>query len=263
MSMQLQSPHRFRERLLLFGGGGAGKSTAALSIARHCLDAVDGTMWVIDNDISASYERQLATEFTDVDRDRVDIYEADGDWEDYCTALERVIAEGDPETDWLVFDSFTGTWDAVQAWMSEQVHGANIADHMVRLRAESADVKTFNKELTEAMSWPLINRTYEQRMYKRLRAWKGHMILTAEGAATGKEDEAEVKELFGRLGVKPAGQKRLHHVASTNILLARTGDGWIMSAAKDRGREDVYRTPIEEGFALDYLRDVAGWERAK
>lgn len=259
--MKITSPYRFKERILLFGGGGVGKTTSVLSIARH---TAEGKFWIIDNDYSLAYERALATEFDDIDPDRVEIIEVDADWEECCNALTRVLEEGDPDAgDWLVFDPFSPTWDYVQAWMSQQVHGADIDAHIVKLRAEADDIKAFNKELTESMNWQIINRTYSERMYKALRKWKGHLILVAEAKATSRNDDDEQTELFGHLGLKPAGQGRLHHVASTNIMLAKAGHGiYKMSTAKDRNRDEMERVQFDN-FALDYLRDVAGWERVK
>jgi len=253
--MKLTSPHKFKESILLFGGGGAGKTTAVLSIAR----AVEGKVWVIDNDISFAYERALATDFSDLDN--VEVVEVDAEWEECVDALERVIEEADPERDWIVFDPFSETWSYVQDWMSSQVHGADIAGHMVKLRSESDDIKAFNKELSEAMNWPIINRTYTAKMYRNLRRWKGHLILVAEAAQTTRNDDEEARELFGGLGLKPAGQKRMHHVCSTNILITKHGHGvHKMTTAKDRNREEQEKVEFSD-FGVDYLFGVAGWER--
>ena len=256
--MKIQSPHKFKERILLFGGGGVGKTTAVLSIARSL---TEGRVWVIDNDYSYAYERALATEFDDVDN--VEVIEVDADWEECIAAVDRVLDEGDPEHDWLVIDPFSPTWDYVQNWMSTRVHSTNLDEHIVTLRAESADIKTFNKELSEAMNWPVVNRVYTERMLKPIRKWKGHLLLVCEAAATGKTDDEEARALFGHLGLKPAGQKRNHHIASTNILLSKTSHGeYRMTTAKDRNRVEMEKVAFDD-FALDYLRDVGGWVRAK
>lgn len=259
--MKLKSPHKFKERILLFGGGGAGKTTAVLSIARH---TVEGKFWIIDNDYSYAYERALATEFTEVDPDRIEVIEVDADWEECIAAIDRVLAEGDPEHDWLIIDPFSPMWSYVQTWMSTRVHGADIDEYMIDLRKESSDRKEFAKSLGDSMNWPIVDRVWTERVLKPLRRWKGHMILVCEATETSnKFDDDEVKSLFGHLGVKPAGQKRSHHIASTNLLLSKSGHGqYTMSTAKDRNREEMERAEVTD-FALDYLRDVAGWERVK
>jgi hypothetical protein len=147
--------------------------------------------------------------------------------------------------------------------MSTKVHSTDLDEHIVNLRAESADIKTFNKELAEAMNWPVVNRVYTERMLKPIRKWKGHLLLVCEAAATGKTDDEEARALFGHLGLKPAGQKRNHHIASTNLLLTKTGHGdYKLTTAKDRNRAELEKEAFDD-FALDYLRDVGGWVRVK
>jgi hypothetical protein len=258
--MKLRTPHKFKERILLFGGGGVGKTTAVCSIAAHL---ADGKMWVIDNDYSLAYERALATDFTEAE-ERVEVIEVDADWEECVAAIERVIAEGDPEHDWLVIDPFSPLWQYVQTWMSRRVHGADIDEYMIDLRAESSDRKEFAKSLGESMNWPIVDRVWTERVLKNLRKWKGHLVLVCEATETStKFDDEDTKDLFGHLGVKPAGQKRSHHIASTNLLLTKIGHGkYAMTTAKDRNREELTRAEVTD-FGLDYLRDVAGWERVK
>jgi hypothetical protein len=256
--VKLRSPHRFKERILLYGGGGVGKTTAVLSIARAMSE---GKVWVIDNDYSYAYQRALETEFDDLDN--VEVIEVDADWGECVEAIAKVVAEADPEHDWLVIDPFSPLWDYVQTWMSNQVHSADLADYVVKLRAESADIKSFNKELGDAMNWPVVNRVWTERLLKPIRKWKGHLLLVCEAQNTGKNDDEEARDLFGHLGTKPAGQKRNHHIASTNLLLTKSGHGeYRITTAKDRNRDELEKQPFDD-FALDYLRDVAGWERVK
>lgn len=255
--MKLRSPYKFKERILLFGGGGVGKTTAVLSIARR----VSGTMHVIDADYSFAYERALATDFDDLDN--VVVHELDDDWESLIATLAEVLEAADPDDDWIVLDPFSLAWDYVQTWMSDQVHGVDIEDHMVKLRAESESLKDFQKDLGDSMNWPLVTKTYTNKLMKPLSRWRGHLILVCEAAATSRNDDDEAKELFGHLGLKPAGQKRTHHVCSTNILLVKKGHGvHKMTTAKDRNRPEQDGVEFSD-FGLDYLRDVAGWELVK
>ena len=258
--MKIQSPHKFAERILLFGGGGVGKTTAVLSIARHI---AQGKVWVIDNDYSYAYQRALSTEFTDVEPDRIEIIEVDADWEECIDAIGNVIAQADPDHDWLVIDPFSPMWNYVQTWMSNRVHGSDIDEYMIELRRESVDRKEFAKSLGDAMNWPIVDRVWTEKVLKPIRKWKGNLILVCEATETGKFDDDEAKGLFGHLGVKPAGQKRSHHIASTNLLLTKTSHGeYRMTTAKDRNRSEMEKQAFED-FAIDYLRDVAGWQRAK
>lgn len=255
--MKLVSPHKFRERILLFGGGGVGKTTAVLSIAQH----VTGTVHVIDADYSFAYERALATDFRELDN--VEVHEIDDDWESLTETLVTILTNADPENDWVVIDPFNLGWDYVQAWMSDQVHGVDIEDHLVRLRAESDTLKEFQSEVGDSMNWPLVTKTFTNKLMKPISRWRGHLVLVCEATRIGKKEDDESKALFGHLGLKPAGHKRTHHICSTNLLLMKKDHGvHKMTTAKDRNRPELENQEFDD-FGWDYLRDVAGWEPAR
>jgi hypothetical protein len=258
MGIKLESPWKFRERMLFTGGGGAGKTEAVLSIARRLSK---GKMWVIDNDFSYAYERALETTYTDVrDEGRVEVIEVGDGWEPLVEATARVMREGDHNDDWLVVDSASPTWDAVQGWYAQQVMGGSLAEYMVELRKNSADMKEFNKALAADGRWQFINKEYFDKFYGVIRNWRGHLILTAEAAAIGRDESDEIKEVFGHLGYKPKGQGRLHHIGHTNLFFVKRGhDRWTVTTVKDRNRQEVERMDVKD-FAMDYLRGIAGWK---
>jgi hypothetical protein len=255
----LVSPWPFRERLLLTGGGGSGKTEAVLQIARHI---EEGDMYIFDNDYSFAYNRALATTFQDVDeRGNVHVHEeTEGTWESTMQVLSETIEEADPSKDWLVVDSVTPTWDYVQNWYQRQVYGEDKASHMVALRAQhSDDMEKYHKAMMEDMNWPAVKAEYA-RLYRMIQKWKGHLILTAEAKALGKKEDDETRMLFGHIGFKPGGEGRLHHVSSTTVFMFHPARGvWKATTAKDRNRDEMENTPIEN-FAMDYLKDIAGWE---
>lgn len=258
MTIKLQSPHRFPERFLLFGGAGSGKTNTVLNIASHL---AEGTMHVLDADYSSPYDRALATEFEDA-ADRVDVHLADPEWEPFTEALAEIVTEGDPQTDWLVIDPLSPTWDAVQNWYLEQVYGHDLAAHIVKVRAEAEDMKEYNKQLTEDMNWSAVKKEYAKKVYGQIRKWKGNLILIAEGKAISDRDGEDVKRLYGPLGVKPSGESRTPHIAATNLFLEQgRRDVWKMTSVKDRNRVPMDKTEVDD-FGLDYLVGIAGWERA-
>lgn len=273
-NIMLVSPHRFPERLLIIGGGGAGKSTAVLTMARYMPYAA---FHVCDTDISFTYDRLLATEFTDVDKaGNVNVHKIIT-WDDYANAMDKIVATGDHDKDVLVNDDVTWCWTEVQSWFSDQVHGEELGEHMLKLRQETLgtkddkgndiSLKAFNAALTNDMTWPLINKVYYRKVYSRLHRWNGHFVLTASVAKPGERDDPETKIVFGAYGVKPQGQKDLHRIAATTILLKkRDHTHWTMTVCKDRGRKSPENLPVGDasedgGFAIDYLQNVAGWQR--
>jgi hypothetical protein len=264
MPVKLFSPHRFRERILIYGGGGSGKTEAVLSIA----DAIgEGEMRVVDNDYSFAYERALATDHAEA-ADKVTVFECEPEWEGMIDALQRAVDGADPEKDWLVIDSISPTWEFVQSYMAEKITGSDLPSYLAELRKDSDDLASFNRALVDNLPWGIIKKEYAKHIYIPIREWKGHLILTAEAKVTSRQDmkDAEVADLYGgTIGVKPTGEGRLHHVTATTLLFIKKGHGdYVMTTVKDRNRAEMEREPISDsddgGFAMDYLRDMAGWE---
>lgn len=236
-----------------------GKSSITCNIARYL--PAGHTMHVIDLDYSMAYERLLAMEYPDVwDRGTVAVHEVDAVWEDFEQKFKTLIETGNPETDWITIDPATVTWQMVQAWWSNTVHGENIADHMAELRKSAADLKEYNAMMATDMTWPAINKQYQEKFYRMLHKWRGHIILICEPAEIRRDADADERSTYGFVGYKPQGQKTLPHVAATNIFLDHPKiSEWRMTTIKDRGRQLVEKAPLNE-FAIDYLVEIGGWD---
>lgn len=255
----IESPHRYKERILVYGGAGTGKSSVTCNIARYMPD--DVTMHVLDLDYSMAYERLLAMEYLDVwDRGTVQVHAVDAVWEDFEAKFKELIDTADPTKDWITVDPATVTWQMVQAWWSKTVHGENIADHMAELRKSAADLKEYNAMMANDMTWPAINKQYQEKFYRMIHKWRGHIILVCEPDTIRKDADADERSTYGYVGYKPQGQKTLPHVAATNIFFDHPDRAkWRFTTVKDRGRKLVEKQPITE-FAQDYLVEIGGWE---
>lgn len=252
--MKLYSPHPFKESILLFGGGGAGKSENVAAVARSM---ATGTMHIYDNDVTYAWSRILAAEDLE---DRVVVHEAEQDWESCIETVEKMVANGEPDAgDWLVLDTVTPTWEWVQSWYLETVYGHDLSQHIVELRAaHKDDLKEYHRAILEDMNWPAVKKEYA-RLYRALHKWKGHLLVTAEAKELGRKEDAAVRMMFGHLGLKPSGEGRLHHVCSTNLLCVhKSRNEWELNTAKDRKREELEHESVDD-FAVDYLMEVAGW----
>lgn len=258
MAVTLESPWRTPERILVYGPQGVGKSEGLLSIARRIPTA---TFHVIDSDVSESYNRALDTTYSDLSNVEVHRVEFD-DFMDMFKTVEQVaprVAEGD----WLVVDSMTVPWSAVQSWFITQVHGMEEDDYFLEVRKAKKEANarkgTPLAPFEGFMDWPVINKRYN-RFTSLVFKTKGHLYITAEAAAITDMDDRETKQLFGSDGVKPAGQKRLGHMPSTVLLAGRTrADEYQLTTIKDRNREKLEREPVET-FADGYLKKIAGWK---
>jgi len=257
--VNITSPHGFRERFLLMGGGGAGKTTAALSM----IDASGQQADVIDLDYSQAWERGIALDFPSCE-DRVHVHSVLPDWSDFIDKLEEIVDQhGDDKARWLVIDSVSPTWELVQSWYIGIAVGTDLGQHMAELRRDSENLKAYQASIVETMNWPAVKKEYG-RLWRAIMSWKGHLILTAEVKAMKGEKDAEVIALYGQLGYKPVGEARLHHVTSSTFLLQHDSRGYRYTTVKDRGREDQEGEEVagidDGGFAQSYLRDVAGWK---
>lgn len=259
--MKLQSPYKFRERILLVGGGGAGKTTAALSMIQSSGLPAD----VVDLDYSMAYDRAIDTDFEEA-RELVTVHSVLPEWEQAIEEVEAIVAEhGDDPARWLVLDSISPTWDLVQSWYIFLAMGSNIGKHMAELRRDADNTKDYQAQLAESMNWQAVKKEYA-RLYRAIMSWKGHLILTAEAKSIKGERDADQIALYGQVGYKPVGEGRLHHVTSTTLFLQHAKKGYEYSTIKDRNRREVEHElvePIEDGgFATSYLREVAGWQLA-
>lgn len=258
MGMYLASPIKPRERILVFGVGGTGKSNGALSIARRINP--EDRMFVLDNDLS--YDRLLATDYQDVEQaGNVTVRGCDvTEWDVYTESVREWGSIATPD-DWLVVDSMSPTWDAVQGWYTEQVFGDDIASYFLEVRKNMKGGKALGA-FEGFTDWNVINKVYA-KFTAQLNRWPGHLYLTAEQANIGDNDDKDVKGMFGSYGVKPKGQKRLGHITSTTLQMskARVG-GWTLTTIKDRGRRELEGEGIKD-FGLDYLMKVAGWKMTK
>jgi hypothetical protein len=259
---KLATPWRFRERMLLFGQGGSGKTNAILTVA----DAIaQGEMFVVDNDYSYAYQRALQTDFESA-AEKVHVHECESDWESVVDALQQAITEGlatgDPQDNWLVIDSISPTWQAVQDFITGQITGASSAEYLTQLRKESKDLTEMNRTLVDQVPWSIVNKEYAEHIWAPLRNWPGHFIITAEAKKLSRQDaeKAELADWYQHLGVQPAGQGKIHYVSATTLLMKKAKrDEYQITTVKDRNREDQENLEIDN-FAMDYLREVAGWE---
>lgn len=289
----LRSTGRSKERVLLYGMEGTGKSLAALDIASRI--GSDATLYVIDND--NAWDRMLegqtlAGETVGVREEwrwngkkwvedaryakpggNIVVYHADG-WVANTSAIEQVVGEAGPD-DWCCIDSGTALWADVQAWFTEQVFGSSMEDYFMQVRMEKERANADDKALGALdgwVDWPVINAQYKGKVMKFLVTPPCHLLVTAEqddvssGKVKGRAiEDKETTALYGGQQVKPRGQKRIGHNVQTVIRLARrAGDKYTATTVKDRGgREKLDGDDITGvGFSIWYLENVGGWTEA-
>jgi hypothetical protein len=245
---------RSRERHLIMGAAGTGKSQACFDVAK----AVDGRVFVIDNDYS--WERMIETDPDGglIDLELSEVYH--DDWKGLITATASAVEQGGRD-DLLVVDSMTPTWQAVQDYFTDEVFGQDADDYFLQVRKEQGERGSKLEAYDGWKDWTVINKLYG-RLYRNLARFPGHVMLTAEVEALGTGDGAEIKGLFGPYRVKPRGQKRLAHTSNTIVLLGKDRAGeFSMTVCKDRGREkdETIENESWDDYAVDFMVGVAGW----
>ena len=274
MAVTYQQRHAIRERILLYGGPGTGKSTAVATIVLHCADVHHH---IIDNEID-NYERLFAEDerlAAAVERGNYTIYPVDStDWKEQLDAVSEAgkIAESG---DWLHYDMITDSWEAVQGWFTNELFNKDLADYFLEARkgiqSHNARAKE-DKGLKERKSmqpfegftdWAVINPEYK-RLYKVFMTTRAHVTIVAEEAQINKDnDDRMTRATYGEVGYKPKGQKKLGHIPHTVIRLTKNArDEWLMTGVKDRGRELADEEGFED-FARAYLMKTAKWKVVK
>ena len=244
-----------RERILLMGGWGTGKSTAAVNIITMARKTQsDAVMYVVDT----TYEAER--NFDGIEGVKIGTVES---WKDYMATIKKFRQEARKQ-DWLVVDRMDVVWDAAQAGYSEEAFGKEIDEWFVQFRKDGGAGHAFSGDY--GTHWGTIKRMYGAFVTELMR-WPGHVLVTAkaehvmEPSRDGKGgDSQEIRGLYGKYGVRPGGEKNLGFSFHTTLWLNEPKRGeWQFTTIRDRNREQVSNKKME-GFVVSYLVQVAGWK---
>lgn len=245
-----------RERILLMGGWGVGKSAAVVAIANYLLKTgSDGIVYVVDTTFEA--ERN----FIDA-HENVRIYTV-GDWDEYMAAIKEIRVASRPQ-DWLSVDRIDVVWDQAQAGYSEKAFGKAIDEWFVEYKKEGGLGHAFSGEY--GSNWVMIKRMHGAFITEMLR-FKGNVVACAsmqnvtEPNRDGKGgDSVEVRAEYGKFGVRPGGEKNLGFLFHTILLLSEGKQGeWAFTTVRDRNRPQQKGKKMAD-FVVSYLVGVAGWK---
>lgn len=272
-----QAPTRARERLMVFGMAGVGKTLIGIQWA----EKINGNVWIIETDntydemlesrptllLKEEYginSRMLDTEFC-TEKGTVYLYRP-RDWKNICWAIETVWSRA-ARSDLIIFDNGTMPWDEVQTWYVTTAYGKSVDDFMVEVRTKQIAKGKASHTAAEEMftDWGAINPQYFENVKKPLQDPPCHLYVTAEQAKVDEKDKDKAnKAVFGPFGVKPKGQKSLGHTPRTVLLATRDnkfgGDPvYELTTVKDRERDDV--VGLQWGnFFDDFIKPIAGWK---
>ncbi len=251
-----------KQRTLLMGGPGSGKTRAYLTIADLLQKSgSDAQMYVIDTDYAVEYMRQVGfPHLTNVHVAEV------GEWDEYMEAVnnwQSKIEEGD----WMVCDLLNYAWEQAQTDYVQRQYGMTL-DEFFSDRKKKAKGKSSDEGM-EGSEWQIIKGKYQGFANRFFFRHRGH-VLACTGVKTlqrtgGWADTPATLSTFGHIGSKPEGEKRTGHHPHTVLYMKRTKVGrWEFDTAKDRERAML--TDVDLGdeespgsFAKSYLMGVAKW----
>lgn len=271
--MALRAPTRRRERILLYGPAGGGKSTAWLDVAEwsHKTKATI-RMPVLDTDKAwddmAPYDDHL---------DKIVEPFACPDWDSIRSSIRKIEAGGYEPDDILVVDMAHRIWDRAQEGFFEQVFGKEIDEFFVMAQRDRQ--KAISGEY--GTNWQAINKMYAAFSKLIMNSFPGHVIVCTSGARIWQDDKGSIthegdRKLvvtypdFAKIGYRPQGQKDLPHAFRTILFLQDSPAGWRWSTAKERnppgssegdpGYRAYYAGEQMKSFTKNYLIKVAGWK---
>lgn len=245
-----------REAILNFGVFGSGKSMGWSTIADvYRLTSTPGHFHVL----STEWERALQiAESNDNFYENASIYEV----ENFETLLEasRKVREAAGRDDWIVVDSI----GAAQTWARDEWFQGNRAGMGWRDFLASGGA---GKDVGAA-GWITMSERYKSWINPYVVRFPGHKYACAQADPVSTEgvwaDKGAIKNLFGRIGMKPVGDKELSYVFRSVLLATNPAkDDYCLTTVKDSpGRtyltgEKIAAFPF--GFAMTYLLGPAGW----
>lgn len=235
-----------REKILVYGNAGSGKSYSWLTLAQRLKDA---TFWVLDTD--DAIPRMRAHEFDGLENLVVMPCTR---WEQYGEALRRARDEAKPG-DWVVVDFISSAWQAVQDYFVHEIFGVSSAEYFMRVRAELKEGTKKLETLSGWTDWVVIKKLYGEWLHTlKYELAEQHLFATSPLKLFGPETPREIRQTFAGMPGTPAGEKNLPYEFHTILYLEKPAGGeWNMTTVKDRGRVEMDGQRVKN-FYLQYYR---------
>lgn len=268
---------RLREKIGLIAPAGAGKTSAALSIAWWAKQADDtrsfyicdtddeAVMHVLNEDKYDGMVHSMHSWNSDKESFDEEVIEPTGNihvfscpaW-DQMEGFSRYVMKHAVKGDWIIIDFISHWWPAVQT--------AFLLDATNRTREEvlyEAGVKgKTGWTMFEDINWNAVNAKYFGATKCIFVENRAHLLVTGEENAIqegGKmsDQQKEHTAQFGRFSIK--GQKALPYQFRSYLRMQRLARGRVLYTLKDRARQEYNGETIAPDFFTFYLA-ANGWK---
>lgn len=274
-----------RERILLYGGPGSGKSFILLRVIQYFLKKNPRAQaWIIDTEIGFersvqefellkeihhiyNFGENVKEKYPSVKPDkRVHAFTARN--LDECIAASKIIRDECRKDDWVGIDMADSPWELAQEDFIEKIFDMDIGEYFIQARKKmKADAKSLYSGKDPALKgwadWPVIKARYNDYLRALVYRVPSHLIMTASAKGVEEDAPEDVKSLYGSFGVRPNGEKTLSHKPDTVLLCSwgtYIGEAyWMLSTIKDRGGRKYLDHKEMKKFELEYGKMIAGW----
>lgn len=257
-----------REKLLVIGGGGAGKTTIPLNVAWWAKQSGDTRkFYYMDTDDEAVLHVMNEDKYEGMIHSfNGEVYNPDGnvvitsvtDWADYAEFSAKTVANA-VKGDFIVLDFITHAWTAAQeGFLKDAVNktrGEVLYEQGVKGK-EGWDM--FKVEF----NWNAINGAYYDFIKPILLKSRAHVVMLAEEEQIQESGSmtADNKEHLAQFGKwKAVGQKKLPYQCRTYLRVQRLARGRVLYTLKDRARDEWTGQTMSPDFFSSYLKGTAGW----
>lgn len=259
--MKASTPRR--ERTLVYGRSNAGKSSTWLDVANwFATTETPNRIHLGCTDFAwQSMRHEVIEPYVDcTDLDPLDFM----GWVDWA---RRLRGEVDPD-DWVVLDRTDILWEVAQETV-ERKRGHDLLADVKFENLRAIETRNAEGELmggAHGSNWGLIKSYYSSVLQPFINV-PCHVMAVCDAKEINKADDAyDLQVAQWKGNYKPAGEKNLPGLFRTWIFCQESPQGWRYTTKRDTvalgqpPRAQMQGQIVENGFVLDYLVPVCGWE---
>jgi len=250
-----------KERILLMGGPGTGKSHQLIKVCEflkeksakiYCIDCEDKLEATL---LGMGYRVETEGTHLFVPELNIHLYIANF-WEELKETQKEIDEKANPN-EWIMVDRIDLTWPSVQRYYTRRKYQETLAERLIHQAEKIKKPAMFIPRFDQG-DWQPVNEEYDTFILGILYKQRCNVLLTAGIRAS----DSTPYDIFGNIGVVPRGQKELPHQPHSTFLLFQTKKGrdisWYITTAKDLPNRPYFDDEELLDFSLQYLGGIIG-----